>query len=50
MPGIVEDRIEDEVHRAQMPADDRSDLGCVAVGVPVPRVVAEFEIDAVEEC
>ena len=45
----VENWIDDEVHRGQMPTDDRSDLRGETRRVPMLRVVAEFEIHAVEE-
>ena len=49
VPGIVEDRVENEVPRMNVPADDRTDLGAVAVGIPSGRVVAELEIGTIEE-
>src|SRR5256714_11761517 len=45
----VENRIDDDVHRMQVPTDDRSNLRGEARRVPMLGVVAEFEIHAVEE-
>src|SRR5579863_806861 len=47
--GIVEDRIDDQVVSAKVPADDGADFRGVAVLIPVRAVPAEFEIYAVEE-
>ncbi len=47
--GHVDDRVEDEIERAESCADDRPDLGIDALARPVPRVIAQLEIDGVEE-
>src|SRR5215831_7439501 len=47
--GGVHDRVDDQVEAPEMHADDAADLGCVPTRVPVWRVVAQLEIDAVEE-
>jgi hypothetical protein len=49
LPGIVHDRIDDEIKFFQMPANDRSYFRRVGVRIPMLGVVAKFEIDAVEE-
>src|SRR5215472_15674210 len=46
---VVEDRIENKIQLTEMPAEDRADLGCITVGIPMARVVAELEIDSIEE-
>src|SRR5436309_1748648 len=45
----VENRIDDDVHRRQVPTEDRSNLRGEALRIPMPGVVTEFEIYAVEE-
>src|SRR5207247_5515511 len=45
----VDDRIDDDVDRLQVPAHDRSNLRGVALLVPMLRIDAEFEIGAVEK-
>src|ERR1700730_4186413 len=47
--GRIENRVDDDVHRLEVPADDRSDFGSKAARVPPLRVVTEFEVRAVEE-
>src|SRR5207247_3446208 len=44
----VDDRIDDDVDRLQVPAHDRSNLRGVALLVPMLRIDAEFEIGAEE--
>jgi len=46
---IVDDRIDDEIDGAEMPADDGTHFLGIAARIPVLRIVAELEIDAVEE-
>src|SRR5215831_4280796 len=45
----VENGIEDQVPATQMPADDRTDLAREAGRLPVRSVVAELEVDTIEE-
>src|ERR1700730_14637847 len=45
----VENRIEDDIYRGQVAAHDGAPFGCNAPFIPVLRVVAEFEIRAIEE-
>jgi hypothetical protein len=45
----VEDRVDDDVERSEAHADDGADLARKAVPLPVRLVVAELEIDPVEE-
>src|SRR5262249_12870368 len=49
LPRVIENRIDDDIHRLQMPSDDRPNFGCVPILVPMFRVVAEFEIRAIKE-
>jgi hypothetical protein len=49
VPGVIENRIDDNIPWLQMPADDRANFGGICSGIPVFRVVAEFEIRGVEE-
>src|SRR5579863_746692 len=45
----VEDRVHDEIVRAEAPADDRADLAREAARLPVRGVVAQLEIHTVEK-
>jgi len=48
-PGIIENGIDDDVPRMQMPAEDGPNLRRGAIGIPIFRVVTEFEICAEEK-
>ena len=48
-PRIVEDRIHDEIPRAQVHAEDRPDLRSERSRIPTLGVVAEFEVHPVYE-
>src|SRR5439155_5398493 len=48
-PGVVENRIYDDIDGLQMPTHDRPDFRRVPPLIPVFRVVAEFEIRPVKE-
>jgi hypothetical protein len=45
----VEDRIDDQINGTDATADDWPDFGGIAGRLPIARVVAELEIDAVKE-
>jgi hypothetical protein len=49
LPAIVDDRVENQIDWAESHADDRPDLSAIARRLPMPRVVAELEIDYVEK-
>src|SRR5258708_37548663 len=45
---IVDDGVENEIETSDVSTDDRADLGCVTLLIPMCGVDAEFEIDTVE--
>src|SRR5207249_2910535 len=47
--GGVENRIDDDVHRFQVPTDDRPNLGRKSRRVPMSVIKAKLKISAVEE-
>ena len=48
--GVIENGIHDDVHRMQVQSDDRPNLGCKVIQIPMFGVVTEFEIHGAKEC